>query len=112
MPFQNIYELYNDVLAADKPFVDTCITEIKTEIETRTTANTDFFFDYDATTALSSVPDLNKMRILDQVQFILRSIGIRCTFNVSGVTSLNSYSFILHIEWFIRNRREFMKTYY
>ena len=112
MPFQNIYELYNNVLVEDKPFVDSCILAIKTEIEARIAANTDFFFNYDATTSLASLTDMQKMRILDQVQFTLRSIGIRCSFNANSVISYGSFSSIFYIEWFIRNRREFMKTYY
>lgn len=117
MPFENIYDLYNDTLDADKPLVDQVITEIKSEIETKTLENLEYSFDFDlrAFEYLDEddepITPENKqlIRIRDQVQFILRAIGIRCS--IPRITSEEG-DIILSIKWFIRNDREFMKTYY
>jgi hypothetical protein len=103
MAFNNIYDLYNTVLEDDKPLVDTCMAEIKTQIETITAANDPFTFDYDLDVKLSNTVELvQKKRIRDQIIFQLRTIGIRCTGDYLKLT----------IFWFIRDDREFMKSYY
>jgi hypothetical protein len=110
MAWNNIYDLYNDVLLADKPLVDAIIAEIKDEIETRTTANQDFFFDYDPTVILAGLEEEKITRVLEQVQFYFRTIGIRCLYNPPVVPSTTTYT--VHVEWFIRHKRQYMKSYF
>lgn len=104
MAWNNIYDLYNSVLVADKVLVDAILAEIKDEIENRTDNNLAFTFTYDLNDAFTSgelAPQ--KSRVADQIIFMLRAIGIGVT--ISGDTSLT-------ITWRIRDDREFMKSYY
>lgn len=104
MSWNNIYDLYNDVLVADKALVDTIMAEIKAEIENRTDNNLEFTFTYELNDAFvaGELPP-QKARVADQIIFMLRAIGIGVT--VSGNTTLT-------ITWRIRADREFMKSYY
>lgn len=103
MAWNNITDLYNSTLEDDKPIVDNIILAIKTQIETNTDTNGDHFFDYDMNDVLTTEEDVQIGRIRDQVIFILRAIGIRV--QIIDPTKL-------HIEWLIRDNREFMKQYY
>lgn len=102
MAINNIYDIYNSVLQADKPLVDQCMAEIKTQIETITAADEPYTFQYDLDVKLPESTIQQKQRIRDQLIYQLRCIGIRCT---------GDY-FLLTITWFVRNDREFMKAYY
>jgi len=112
MSWDNITDLYNSSLEADKPFVDSIISEIKDEIENRTTNNLDFFFDYDPSPHLTGIEEEQIRRIIDQVQYTLRIMGVRCKFNGSPIIPPTTQSYNLNISWYIRHHREFMRGYY
>jgi hypothetical protein len=124
MAWDQIYDLYNSSLEADKFLSDQALAEIKSQIETITAANQPFSLSIDLYTfpfvdANNNpvIPQLDQMvRIADLIQFSLRSIGIRCSaplpqylFPYSTPTITNM---ILFIEWFLRDDREYMKQYY
>lgn len=128
MAFTDIYDLYNQRLTADQPYVDSCVSAIKTQIETYTNTYQLFYFDFDLTDLIGSLDVDTQIRIKDQIIFTLKNIGIRCYLLYTGVTNtpgtpnyqpyainFNSkyitVSLLLHVEWFIRNDREFMKAY-
>lgn len=103
MAFNNIYDLYNQTLETDQPLVDECITAVKTEIENRVTNNLEFNFEFDFETILTTQEDVVKNRVKYAVQEYFRKIGIRFY--------SPSDSYVYTVEWFIRNKREFMKAY-
>ena len=117
MPFDNIYDLYNQTLLADKPFVASVITQLKSQIETKTAQNIDYLISFNLSTfLLPTVTEYKQvLRIRDQVQFYLRAIGIRCTISPrpfpQTLVSISS-DIYLNVSWIIRDNREFMKSYY
>lgn len=117
MPFSNIYDLYNQTLLTDKPFVDSVMTELKTQIEIKTDENIEYVINFNLSAFfLPSILEYKQvLRIRDQVQFQLRAIGIRCTISPRPFpqTVISTSSDIhLNITWIIRDNREFMKSYY
>lgn len=117
MAFSNIHDLYNQTLLADKPFVDLVMTELKTQVETKTAENVDYLINFNLTAFfLPSIINYKQiLRIRDQVQFQLRTIGIRCTISPRPFFQTvipTSFDIHLNVNWIIRDNREFMKSYY
>lgn len=126
MAWDTIYDLFNSTLEADKPLVTQVLTDIKGQIEQKTADNdikeftfnmSDFIFK-DGNNAEIIVEAKQLDRIRDQVQFTLRSVGIRCRIpffsptNQFNLNYQNAGNVVFYISWEIRDDREFMKQYY
>jgi len=120
----DIYELYNERLVADQPFVDTIVNSIKFQIYYHIQESLEYYFLYDCQEWLENQDMLQKLRIIDQVILHFRSRGVRVyvdntykfnsdTTQIQGA-SFNyptSFSTILRVEWIVRQGREYMKAY-
>jgi|SRR6185369_12750567 len=128
----SIYDLYNDQLVIDQPYVDSCINLIETQITYQIAHNLEYRFTIDLTDTIGTLDMASQIRIKDQVTFYFRNKGIRTYIiyiaqNQSAspnITSSNGYPFavnfnsqyvtnsnIIQVEWFIRDNREFAKAY-
>jgi hypothetical protein len=131
MPFpEDIYDLYNTQLTTDQPYVDTCVSAIKTQIASTVAANGVYDFNFDLTPYIGSLDIPSQIRIKDRIIFTFRAIGIGCfllwtgTAQTPNITS-SSYqpwginfnsqyittSLVVKVRWFVRNDTEFGKSY-
>jgi len=123
---QSIYDLYNDFLVQDQPYVTQITTDIDSLIATAVSTNQPPYFDYVMTPVIGNLDIYSKNRIIDQVIFYYRSLGIRATIknpqqNNEQTGELYSYTRTFNfmfadfttitISWKVRNSTEFMKTY-
>lgn len=120
----DIYELYNERLIADQPFVDTIIASIKFEMYYNIQEGLDYWFLYDADEWLINQDNKQKVRVIDQVIKHFRSRGIRVyidnTFKFNyDTTQITGAGFntgtapntVMRVEWIVRNGQEYMKAY-
>ena len=123
MAIDNVYDLYNATLAADKPTVDAIVAAIKVELEAKI-GEEENVFDFELTPHFDGIADGAVNRITDMVIRILRNAGIRAMIMVSPTNTDTGLAIIspyfnnfgtpythLRITWYTRNAQEFMKTY-
>jgi hypothetical protein len=106
--FTNIYDIYNQMIELDKPYVDSCIDAIKLQISDAIddVEIEEYAFDFDFdNTSIKDLPAIQKDRIKGRVQYYMRAIGVQ-------FYSLSN-SYIYHVGWLKNNRNpsEFMKAY-
>jgi len=120
----NIYEIYNERLVADQPFVDTICASINFQIYYHISEGLEYKFLYDADEWMENQEMLQKLRVIDQVIKYFRSRGIRCyvdnTYHFNSDTTIiqgagflypTSFSTVLKVQWFVRQGQEYMKAY-
>ncbi len=124
----SIYDIYNQYLDQDKPTVDLITVDIDAQISSIVTANTEPIIIYDLTTLLNPLDILSRNRIIDQVIYYYRKLGIQAYVNNPqdenlGAETYATYSFLRNynfetanwgsmiIRWNVRRSNEFMKAY-
>lgn len=124
MSWNTIFDLYNETVIADAPYVAQALSFIKDQIETNTTQGLEYKFLFDIA-AFSFLDNGNNVvtltpkqidRLRDQIQFTLRNLGIHALSPYFSPSNQYNLSFLpsttLSIEWHVRDEREYMKQYY
>jgi len=120
----DIYELYNERLVADQPFVDCIVASISYDIYYNISEGLQSYFLYDTAEWIGNQSNEQKVRVIDQVILYFRSRGIRCyldnwykfNYNTSQIPMASENSnrapvTILKVEWLVRQSQEYMKAY-
>lgn len=111
--------LYNATLKNDKQYIDQCVVAISSEIQNHIDNELDPSFNIDLTSILGTLSVQQQNRIKDEIIYHFRNLGIRVVSSylyVPSVVETNNNDSLnadltLHVSWFIRDAREYMKTY-
>jgi hypothetical protein len=108
MPINNTYDLYNEAMDLDKPYVDLITTAIAAEIEVQVglSKNT---FDYDAEPIIGELEIIQQLRIADLVINHFRRGGIWCSMQQGFNETEDESTF--RVTWHLRDNRQYMKHY-
>lgn len=107
----DIYDIYNQLQAADEPTVLLIIGDIKTEVAAKMVEEKNTF-QYDTEPRVTDMDIVKVKRIIDRVIAELRFVGIRV--HIEGQTRNSIVTALpvkLNIAWNSRSNREYLKTY-
>lgn len=95
MSLKSIYQITQEVKERDKPFLDSLMSDIQSQIDSITLQDVEYVLVYDCNLLLSALPELQKERITLTIIKKLRGLGYR----VSKVNENNAFE--LTITWVI-----------